>query len=491
MQLPQRKLILLLLFIIMLGLGAGSESHPYPLAKKHFKQKKYVSAAKYFHKSKKHDRTINDYADYYLALIPFNQKNYSKAYKAFTAFQKKYPKSALKGKAEYSQLICTYRLYGPQNMPTDSLMSLAKNSWSNGEYDRAGHIWRWILGNRPRDDHQEKVLSNLAKYEFRKRRHASGRRYLTQVLALKGPYSTGALYNLGEHDKLLEQYPTSNFADDILYSRALRSYLRKDYKGAEKNFNRIVSDHPDGNYHAAAMYWLAKTYKRRGNKTKYWANIAELREKHPYRYWGIKAAKLLGVKPPSLAITPIPEKYSRLIQLGCYDDAGVEIRGACRKDKDNMLFIMPFWQNLTRYAKKHGMDPHFVAAIMREESRFNPAAVSRCGAIGLMQLMPKTAQQLARETRRGKVSKNRLFNPYFNLQLGIRYLQKLKKRYFIDDVSILAGYNAGPNAIWKWKKRFSWIRDEDEFIERMPYRETRNYVKKVLRSYWLYKAAKA
>ncbi|MFH1428616.1 MAG: transglycosylase SLT domain-containing protein [Candidatus Margulisiibacteriota bacterium] len=462
------------------------------MGKQYLEQKNYPLAKKAFIESKKSGNLLNDYADYYLAQIPYKQDDFSEAYKALTAFLKKYPDSALRDKAEYYQLFCGYRLYGPQNMPSGSLMSLAKSSWTYGEYDRAGHIWRWILTNRPSDENQEEVLSNLAKYEYLNRRYDSGKQYLLKVLTLKGPYSTGALFSLGEHDKLLEQYPTSNFADDILYSRGMRSYLKKDYNGAVQTFSRIVADLSDTNYHGAAMYWLAKAYKRLGNQVKYLETIADLREKHPYQYWGIKAAQLLGVEPPSLTITPIPEKYSRLIELGCYDDAGVEIRKACSQDKENTLFIMPFWENLTGYAKKHGIDPFFVAAIMREESRFNPAAISSSGAVGLMQLMPATAEQVARETRLGRVTKYRLFDPYFNLQLGISYLQKLKQRYFPgDDICILAGYNAGPNAIWKWKNRLCKIQDEDEFIESIPYQETRNYVKKVLRSYWLYKAAKA
>ena len=110
-----------------------------------------------------------------------------------------------------------------------------------------------------------------------------------------------------------------------------------------------------------------------------------------------------------------------LVALGCYDDAGLEIQGQYRKDKDNALFVLPFWKNVTHHAQKYQLDPYLMAAIMREESRFNPGAISRSGAIGLMQLMPKTARQVARESRLKQPSPDTLKNPFLNMELYCLY----------------------------------------------------------------------
>ena len=170
-------------------------------------------------------------------------------------------------------------------------------------------------------------------------------------------------------------------------------------------------------------------------------------------------------------------------------DAGLEINSAFQNDDENKVIVLPFWSDIQKISQEQDIDPYLVAAVMREESRYNPSAKSRTGAIGLMQLMPKTAAWLMRINKQKLVDPPELATPGLNLSLGTQYLKILQTKYFDDLASILAGYNAGPTAIARWKKKNPEITDEDEFIERIPYAETRLYVKKVLRSYWLYKAA--
>lgn len=131
-------------------------------------------------------------------------------------------------------------------------------------------------------------------------------------------------------------------------------------------------------------------------------------------------------------------------------------------------------------AARKSADPFLVAAVMREESHFNPSAVSPVGAMGLMQIMPATGRQIAKELGEGLGTKG-LLEPSTSIRFGSWYLGSLMERFEGDAVLTIAGYNAGPNAAARWAG--SLPTETDEFVESIPYEETRGYVKKVLRSY--------
>jgi soluble lytic murein transglycosylase len=131
-------------------------------------------------------------------------------------------------------------------------------------------------------------------------------------------------------------------------------------------------------------------------------------------------------------------------------------------------------------------DPHVVTAVIREESAYNPMAVSSAGALGLMQVMPQTAQMILAELGSDAFSRDRLFDPCYNIRLGSRYLAQLRQKFQNNLIYAIAAYNAGPDAVLKWVRQFG-DKEPDEFIDSIPYTETRNYVKKVMRSYWEYK----
>lgn len=126
-------------------------------------------------------------------------------------------------------------------------------------------------------------------------------------------------------------------------------------------------------------------------------------------------------------------------------------------------------------------DPYMIAAVMREESAFNPEVVSIAGAIGLMQVMPSTGRLVARELGKGPLDPSDLFDPDLNIELGAWYLGHLSGRFNNDLILTIAGYNAGPNAALRWAGTLP--PETDEFVESIPYPETRRYVKKVLGSY--------
>lgn len=154
-----------------------------------------------------------------------------------------------------------------------------------------------------------------------------------------------------------------------------------------------------------------------------------------------------------------------------------------------LAFPFPYRAEITRFARQRNLNPYFVAALIRQESEFDPVVVSRAGAVGLMQIMPPTGRQLARQLRLGTSTNARLRQPLFNLNLGTFYLRKLLDLRGGSIEETLAGYNAGASRVVRWKT-WGQFREPSEFVETIPFSETRNYVQIILRNQdiyeWLY-----
>ncbi|UCD11452.1 MAG: tRNA (adenosine(37)-N6)-dimethylallyltransferase MiaA [Nitrospinaceae bacterium] len=156
-----------------------------------------------------------------------------------------------------------------------------------------------------------------------------------------------------------------------------------------------------------------------------------------------------------------------------------------------------FWKNyyplayseiIEQRAKDHGIDPFFVKSLIRQESLFDPRALSPAGARGLMQIMPETGRRVHGKTSASTpYSAEILFDPETNIDLGIQYLNHLMEKFGDEKAHVLISYNAGPHVLKKWLKRFAAIDDPDMFIESIPYPETRKYVKRVMGNYGVYK----
>jgi soluble lytic murein transglycosylase len=146
-----------------------------------------------------------------------------------------------------------------------------------------------------------------------------------------------------------------------------------------------------------------------------------------------------------------------------------------------MLYPKVFWDEVTRLAQRTGLEPYLVVSIMRQESAFDPAAVSASGARGLMQLMPATAREVSRRLKLGDLTPGRLEEPGLNITLGTHYFAGLWQRYQGNMVLALAAYNAGPGRAERWRQQWQHL-PLDEFVERLPFQETRLYVKLVLRN---------
>ena len=136
-------------------------------------------------------------------------------------------------------------------------------------------------------------------------------------------------------------------------------------------------------------------------------------------------------------------------------------------------------------ARKSAVEPAFIWSIMRNESTFRPEVVSPAGAVGLMQLMPATANRMASEAGMEGFDRRDLFRPAANMSLGIAYLKKLSVMFPENPVAWAASYNAGEEAVSRWMKKKS-LADIEEWIEEIPYDETNLYAKKVMLSCWKY-----
>ena len=165
------------------------------------------------------------------------------------------------------------------------------------------------------------------------------------------------------------------------------------------------------------------------------------------------------------------------------------------KDSGELHRIYPnhYWEQVVEAAAEARLDPYLVLSVIRQESFFNERAVSGVGARGLMQIMPRTGLKLARTMGLDSFELDQLFNPAVSIRLGSSYLAAQVHAFATDPgpglgIQLgLAAYNGGPAAARRWTRRFP-SDDPDAFVERIPYHETRLYVKLILKNYTIYKA---
>jgi len=179
---------------------------------------------------------------------------------------------------------------------------------------------------------------------------------------------------------------------------------------------------------------------------------------------------------------------SRLQELGEFKRAiGLAVKMPYSENVHGFWYPMAYWDDVEKISGKFGVDPFLALAVMREESRFDADAKSVAGARGLMQLMPRTAFHLDRSIKLGIKREAQINDVRNNINLGTYYLKSLFEE-FKSMARVLAAYNAGEINARKWEQRDEY-KSDDEFIEDIPFVETRNYVKKVMTSYFEYKKA--
>ncbi|MDU2065746.1 MAG: lytic transglycosylase domain-containing protein [Sporomusaceae bacterium] len=144
------------------------------------------------------------------------------------------------------------------------------------------------------------------------------------------------------------------------------------------------------------------------------------------------------------------------------------------------VYPLLYQNEIFRYAERHDLDPYLVAAVIRTESKFSHLARSPKGAMGLMQMMPDTAEWVAQEIKYPNFTVDELNNPVVSIRFGTWYLASVEKEFGGNEVLMLAAYNGGRGNVKSWMKKYGWSNEFHE-IDEIPFKETREYVKKVLR----------
>ncbi len=150
------------------------------------------------------------------------------------------------------------------------------------------------------------------------------------------------------------------------------------------------------------------------------------------------------------------------------------------------LFPRPYWPDLKKFSVANGLDPYLVASLIRQESEFNPLAVSRANAVGLMQLLPRTGKLVAHQEKLRHYNASELYTPTVNLELGTRYFRGMVDQFGGSFEYALAAYNAGTDRVDDWLAQGKY-RDPQEFVESIPFTETREYVQAILRNASVYR----
>ncbi len=155
-----------------------------------------------------------------------------------------------------------------------------------------------------------------------------------------------------------------------------------------------------------------------------------------------------------------------------------------------ILFPEPYWTTIKAESAKNNLDPYLVASLIRQESEFNPSAISYANAYGLMQLLPSSGKALAREEGMGHFETFQLLDPETNIRLGTRYLRQMLDRFGGVQEYALAAYNAGDSRVTDWQAAGPY-HGIDEFVESIPFSQTREYVQAILRNIEIYRAIDA
>jgi soluble lytic murein transglycosylase len=180
-----------------------------------------------------------------------------------------------------------------------------------------------------------------------------------------------------------------------------------------------------------------------------------------------------------------PHRALQLIQTG-FGSALEQGIDPTWRDAWELAWPLAFHESVTRANQEFEFDPALVYAVMREESAYRPEVSSPAGALGLMQLIPPTADRVAGELGLTGFEPTRLFDPSVNIRFGTFYLRSLVQRFSGSRPLAIASYNAGPEAVTRWLDRDGAL-PPDVFVDSVPYGETRRYLRRVLRSYHMYR----
>jgi soluble lytic murein transglycosylase len=311
---------------------------------------------------------------------------------------------------------------------------------------------------------------------------------------------------------------------------------------ALKVFERYLQKYPDADYTANALFWSAKMYEADGNVARRDEFLRRLIGQYPYAYYSYRAREILGVPlippnevqsgftfPQAALEAPNDPRLAVALELRAtgldvdaarelkrvaasvkgdpvlswrladfYSDAGEPLRaiGILNRDfKDlirhggtgipqrfwEVLYPRFRWDEIKAAAAATATDPWLIAAIIRQESGWDPTTVSNAGAVGLMQIMPAEAATIAEGAGIGAIERSALFDPAVNIRVGAAELRQKLDAMNGNRTLAIASYNAGETAVRRWLDRTP-ITELDLFVDSIPYAETRLYVMIVTRN---------
>lgn len=348
-------------------------------------------------------------------------------------------------------------------------------------------------------------------------------------------------YDFGRWDDAIRRFDAyakayAHRREEAIWFKGWAHYLQGEYAAAEHVFASYLEAHPRGSLVPRISYWRGRTLERLGRERE--ARVAFLRsiEAAPTDWYGLLAASRLPEPPaPRLAARPADRgsragkglrqarlaRAEALYALGFLDEAGREFDAAVEGKADpaflraaahlaleagdphrayrlswrlgglrsasNLAYPRAFPEAFEAVATRSGLDPLLLLSIARQESGFSTTVRSPRGAVGLMQLLPSTAERLGRHLGLD-ADPGRLEDPRTNLTFGAAYLAALMERFGHPCLAV-AAYNAGPAAVVGWLE--DPLRKElalDEWVEAIPWRETRNYVKAVVGNWTTFRA---
>jgi len=335
---------------------------------------------------------------------------------------------------------------------------------------------------------------------------------------------------------LLKRFPTGRHATNARFRAGMIAYIQGDRKSAAAQFDSLVARDSNSTEALAAWYWAGRSYAALGDKTRSKARWRSIVSKDPLSYYAVMAAKRLDTtlvapdrSPANYARVPaIDSAMNRVVAL---KDVGMDVEAGFENDRlfrdamgnttrmiatahalagtdqasrsialgrraldeighspENYRLYFPVLERetLISSSKENGLDPVLVAALIRQESNFNPLATSPAGARGLMQLMPAVGKTVADSKGIGPWDPELLYQPAVNIKLGTAHLSGLAHKY-PEVVKVLAAYNAGESRVEKWSSK-TGAADPEVFTERIPFVETRDYVRTIIRNRAYYQA---
>lgn len=349
-----------------------------------------------------------------------------------------------------------------------------------------------------------------------------------------------------DYKAVFSSYPDSFYAPESMARVFWQEYKREAYHSAVELYQTHWKNYSHARSHSFVAYWAGKIYLKQNQEQLAKATLQALIDDHPRDYYSFRAEALLnGDKewyklgssnefftltqwqwPEPYSDIEIKEKYGEdifeLTNIGQHEyilalDEAKDFDKDFRmwlyaQAKDNLKAISTAYfaleektpidaENIKlQYAypmlyadlvadeasQRLRVDPMLAHALIKQESRYQPQIVSKVGAIGLMQLMPYTARAVARDLKLKSPEVKDLMQPEINIKLGVKYMEDVFQSFNNNMIYAIGSYNAGPVALKRWVRKDP-NKDPDEFIEDIPYQETKGYVKKVLMNYWIYK----